>query len=97
MIKIYTMPSCPDCASVKLQVKGNPNFEVIDISSDVHFLKEFLQLRDNNPAFKPVKERGAIGIPCFVKEDGSITFNPEDVGLTRKRVTKETCSVKGGC
>ncbi len=29
MIKMYVMETCPDCAYVKKQVEGNPNFEVI--------------------------------------------------------------------
>ena len=34
-----------------------------------------------HPAFKEVRENGWIGIPCFVLENGTITFNPEEVGL----------------
>ena len=33
------------------------------------------------PEFKKVREKGLIGIPCFVREDGSITLKPEEVGL----------------
>ena len=31
MIKIYGMPSCPYCAYVDEQVKGDKRFKVIDI------------------------------------------------------------------
>ena len=39
------------------------------------------RLRDSHPAFDKVKKQGAVGIPCFLLEDGAITFRPEDVGL----------------
>lgn len=81
MIKIYGMPSCPDCVWVDKQVESNPNYEVIDIGSHVLKLKEFLRLRDNNKAFDEARQKGAAGIPCFVLEDGTVTLNPEEAGL----------------
>ena len=45
------MHTCPDCEYVEKQVEGNPNFEVIDIGKHVRNLKEFIKLRDTNPAF----------------------------------------------
>lgn len=97
MIKIYGMPSCPYCAFIKPQIKGNPNFEYLDIGSDVHILHEFLLLRDNDPAFLPYKEEGDVGIPCFVKEDGSVTLEPREVGLISLS-EKASCSLDGkGC
>ena len=45
------MQTCPDCEYVEKQVEGNPNFEVIDIGKHVRNLKQFLKLRDTNPAF----------------------------------------------
>lgn len=35
----------------------------------------FLALRDNHPAFAKVRERGTIGIPCFVKESGEVVIS----------------------
>ena len=70
MTKIYVMESCPDCTEVKQRYKDNPEYELIDIGQQARSLKEFLALRDNHPAFEKVRERGNIGIPCFVKEDG---------------------------
>ena len=48
---MYVMKTCPYCAHVMKQVVENPHFKVIDIGEDVHDMKEFLKLRDNNPAF----------------------------------------------
>lgn len=77
MIKVYVMESCPDCIQVKQVYKDNPAYELVDIGQQARSLKEFIVLRDNHPAFAKVRERGNIGIPCFVKEDGSVETTPE--------------------
>lgn len=83
MIKIYGLPTCPGCDFVHEQVQGREDeFTFINIGSHVMKLKEFMRLRDSHPAFDDAKKNGYIGIPCFVKEDGSLTFSPEEVGLT---------------
>ena len=38
MIRIYGMPSCPDCEYVKRQAEGNDRYEIIDIGKDVKAL-----------------------------------------------------------
>ena len=78
---MYVMKSCPYCAHVMKQVEGNPEFKVIDIGEDVHYMKEFLALRDNDPAFDEEKATGDVCIPCYVCEDGSVTLMSKDVGL----------------
>ena len=78
---MYVMKTCPYCAHVMKQVVGNPHFKVIDIGEDVHYMKEFLKLRDNNPAFDEEKATGDVCIPCYVCEDGSVTLSSKDVGL----------------
>ncbi len=75
------MKSCPYCAHVMKQVEGNPEFKVIDIGEDVRYMKEFLALRDNDPAFDEEKATGDVCIPCYVREDGSVTLMSKDVGL----------------
>ena len=44
-------------------------------------MKEFLALRDNDPAFDEEKATGDVCIPCYVREDGSVTLMSKDVGL----------------
>lgn len=83
MITIYGMPSCPDCQYVYRQLKGREaDYRVIDIGADVASLKPFVALRDADAAFDPVKAGGHLGIPCFVLENGSVTFKPEEAGLS---------------
>ena len=61
-------------------------------------LKEFTHLRDNNPVFDKAKENGWLGIPCFVKEDGTVTLTAEEVGLKSKPADGEACRLDGsGC
>ena len=84
MIKVYGMPSCPDCAEVAKKIKAigrESEFEIINIGEHVAYLKAFLQLRDREEAFRPVREGGYVGIPCFVREDGTVTLDPAEFGL----------------
>ncbi len=102
MIKIYGMETCPHCDYVKKQIEGREDeFEYIDISKNVRYMKEFILLRDSSPFFDKCKERKLIGIPLFVLEDGTLTFKPKDVGLEAYRETEEkpACSLdhKGNC
>lgn len=97
MIKVYGMPSCPYCAYIEPQIENNPNFEYIDIGKHVHALHEFLELRDHNPVFDEYKAMGDVGIPCFVKEDGTVTLEPSEVGLVSLSQA-EACGIDGkGC
>lgn len=75
MVKVYVMESCPDCVEVKARYKDDPGYELVDIGQQARSLKEFLVLRDNHPAFAKVRERGNIGIPCFVQDDGSVIIS----------------------
>ena len=99
MVKIYVMETCPDCVSVKLQAEGNKKYQLVDIGKNVRDLKEFLLLRDRHSAFDAVKANGSIGIPCFILEDGSVTFSPEDAGLKAKKTSEvAACNIDGsGC
>ena len=101
MITVYVMESCADCAHVKEQLKGNPHFNIVDIGQHVRSLKSFLHLRDSHTEFTTIKARGAIGIPCFVQEDGKITFELDDIhieetsGSTARSIDGTACSIDG--
>ena len=79
-MKFYGTHLCPDCeeAQAALDEKHVP-YAYIDITESTANLKEFLKIRDQSSLFQEVKENGGIGIPCFVKEDGTITLCTEDV------------------
>lgn len=101
MIRIFVMQTCPDCTKVKLQASGDQRFELIDIGEHVRNLKLFLNLRDSSPAFVQVKRNGSIGIPCFVLEDGTVTFSSEEAGLmadSHDTADAPACNIDGtGC
>ena len=112
MTKVYVTATCPDCSEVKKRLSGNPDFEIIDICEHVRNLKEFIRLRDSSPAFDSVRAGGSIGIPCFVEDDGQISFDAakflaEDDGqisfdgakfLAEEIPTGASCSLDGkGC
>lgn len=76
MLKIYGTPRCPDCVECRADLdKAGVLYEFLDFDTDLKLLKEFLKLRDQSPVFAPAKEAGSIGIPCIVREDGSITLD----------------------
>lgn len=92
------MKSCPDCTAVYEQIAGDDRYEAVDIGAHVAHLKAFLRLRDSNPAFAEAKLHGAVGIPCFVLEDGTVTLSPEDAGLHSRGSVGDSCSIDGkGC
>ena len=105
MVKVYVMASCPDCTEVKALYSNNPEYELIDIGQQARSLKEFLALRDHHPAFEKVRERGNIGIPCFVREDGSVAISLKHYDAARFTAAEEAvfpegaaCSLDGtGC
>jgi glutaredoxin-related protein len=98
MIKIFGMKTCPYCTYVYEQIKDDKRFRVIDIGEDVSYMHEFLALRDNDPVFNHSKEIGDIGIPCFLREDGSVSLKPEYFGLKEYSPEGASCSIDGsGC
>lgn len=78
MLKIYGSPLCPDCVKCReeLDSAGIP-YVYMDITGNLMFLKRFLKLRER-PEFDAIREKGQIGIPCILREDGTIAFEWKD-------------------
>lgn len=75
-MKVYGSEICGDCREFKfLMAQRGFTVDYVDITESVANLRDFLQLRDHEAAFAPVRERGSIGIPAFVKEDGEVTLD----------------------
>lgn len=75
-MKVYGSEICGDCREFKsLMAQRGFTVDYVDITESVANLRDFLQLRDHEEAFAPVRERGSIGIPAFVKEDGEVTLD----------------------
>lgn len=76
MLKIYGSMQCPDCAACRNDLdKAGVSYEYLDFSDDLRNLKAFLAIRDKEEIFAQVKENGSIGIPCIIREDGSVTLD----------------------
>lgn len=76
MIRIYGSMLCPDCVKCREDLdKNGISYEYLDFAESLLHLKEFLKIRESSPLFAEVKAEGGIGIPCIVKEDGSITLD----------------------
>lgn len=79
MLKIYGSMLCPDCVECRADLdKAGVAYKYLDFSDQLRYLKEFLALRDSDPVFDAVKQRGSIGIPCIVTEEGRITLDWEE-------------------
>ncbi len=75
MLKIYGSPLCPDCEKCRDALdKADVPYVYMDITGNLLFLKKFLKVRER-PEFDAIREKEQIGIPCILKEDGSLAFD----------------------
>ena len=78
MLKIYGSMLCKDCVQCREDLdKAGVSYEYLDFADDLKNLKEFLAIRDSDPQFDEVRERGVVGIPCIVTEEGKILLDWE--------------------
>lgn len=101
-IIMYGTQICSDCVEAKEMLKDKPDVlvEYKDITENTTNLKEFLAYRDNDRIFHEVKEEGRIGIPFFVLDDGTKTFDITQYvhTVTQKASENPSCSIDGkGC
>ena len=73
---IYGSMLCPDCVQCckDLDEAGNA-YTFCDFADDLAHLKAFLKIRETEPVFDEIKREGKIGIPCLVREDGTISLS----------------------
>ena len=78
---MYGMNICPDCTEAIEILKDYSDIKLDyrEFTQATSNLKEFLKYRDTNPIFDDVKIAGNIGIPLFVREDGYLTFNVQEL------------------
>ena len=75
MLKIYGSALCPDCVKCKEALEqANVPFVYLSITESLLALKQFLKLRER-PQFDPIREKGQIGIPCILQEDGTVSLD----------------------
>lgn len=79
MLKIYGSMLCPDCVKCREDLdQAGVNYEYLDFSESLLNLKDFLKLRDSSEVFREAREAGKIGIPCIMREDGTLTLDWEE-------------------
>lgn len=103
-ITMYGSAICPDCVLAKEQLENRSDIELDykNITENTTTMKEFLSYRDGEELFQEVKENGRIGIPFFILEDGTKTFdldNYVDLENIKTEVSANSCSIdgKGNC
>ena len=75
MLKIYGSMLCPDCVQCRKELdRAGVLYEYLDFADSLIHLKEFLKLREE-PLFDEVRKNGGIGIPCILREDGSVSLD----------------------
>lgn len=78
MLKIYGSMLCPDCVQCREDLdRAGVLYEYLDFSENLKNLKEFLILREG-PLFDEIRMDGKIGIPCILRQDGSVTLSWEE-------------------
>ena len=79
-LTVYGTRNCPDTVAALVEYeKRGVTVDFRDIDADIATLKEFLTLRDTEDVFAPVRERHGVGVPCVIKEDGTLTLDWESV------------------
>ena len=71
---------CPDTLYALNRLSGaRAEIEFKNLSASLADLKVYLSLRQDSPVYADIRENGGIGIPCFLRPDGSICFEPEEL------------------
>lgn len=80
MIRIYGSMLCKDCVQCCKELdEAKVSYEFLDFSEELVNLKTFLSIRDREPIFDSARKEGYIGIPCIVKEDGTVSLDWKEV------------------
>ena len=101
-IIMYGTEICPDCVEAKadLELRSDIELDYRNITKSTATLKEFLSYRDHDEMFAPIIQDGKIGIPFFVLEDNSKTFDIyEFLNIEKTMQEASSCSIdgKGNC
>lgn len=99
---MYGTEICPDCVEAKalLETRSDIELDYRNITQSTAILKEFLSYRDFDEVFKPIIQDGKIGIPFFILEDNTKTFDIyEFLNVEKKELKANSCSLdgKGNC
>lgn len=97
MIKMLGNHLCKDCvwACAEIERQHLP-IEFHDMETSMDYLREFLAVREGNPElFDECRKNNSIGIPVFVLEDGTVTFNCEEAFEAARKVKQPVVTMVG--
>jgi glutaredoxin-related protein len=82
-IFLFGSPQCPDCVTMKAMLDEHKlRYSYIDIQDSLGKLKMFLKYRDTLPDFEVVREKGSVGIPFLLVNDGEwVSLEPPSEAL----------------
>ncbi len=97
MIKMLGNHKCIDCERACAEIKRqNLPIEFHDMETSMDYVREFLNVRDGHPElFDECRKNNSIGIPVFVLEDGTVTFDCEIAFEAAKKVKESTVQLVG--
>lgn len=79
-MKFFGSKLCEDCRQAMIRLdEAGVEYDFIDINESLDNLKEFLKLRDSEDKFADRKKCGVIGIPCYILDDMTVTFDTDRV------------------
>lgn len=103
-VTMYGASICDDCVAAQEFITNREDIQVEykSITETIHNLKEFLAYRDHEAIFEEVRATGKVGIPFFVFEDGTQSFDLyESLGVKQEEqpLVASACSIdgKGNC
>ena len=97
-MKFYGTMICSETVYADKVLRRNGiDIEYIDITASTANLKEFLALRDSKDEFVSIKETGKIGVPAFLLDNGSITFDVYDIEGVTEHIKEEGDTKPGMC
>jgi glutaredoxin-related protein len=98
-ITMYGAAICSDCVAAKAVLDKCEHIEIDykNITESTKILKEFLAYRDNDELFADVIRDGKIGIPFFILEDKTKTFDIfKYIDIEKPQpIEKNACSIDG--
>ena len=80
MLTLYGTRLCPQCVEALEELnRREMEYDYLDIFASTKNLKALLALRDHREEFAQARQEGLIGIPCFLRDDGSVTLSLQDI------------------
>ncbi len=97
MITMLGNHLCIDCVRACAEIeRQNLPIEFHDMETSMEYVREFLKVRDGNPElFDECRKNNSIGIPVFVLEDGTVTFDCEAAFEAARKVKAPTVQLVG--